>query len=86
MPGQRVILVGDAGFSSVSVLRQLEDWGWQYVLRQKGSSRLRGAGEVTWTRIDNLVITHFHGDHFGGIGGTGNQHASIAAGCGEQAR
>lgn len=51
----QVILVGDAGFSSVSVLSQLEEWGWQYVLRQKGSSRLRGADELTWTRIDSLV-------------------------------
>jgi hypothetical protein len=53
--GAQVILVGDAGFSSVAVLRQLEAWGWQYVLRQKGSSRLQAAGELTWTRIDRLV-------------------------------
>jgi len=55
--GLQVVLVGDAGFSSVAVLRQLEEWGWQYVLRQKGSSRLQVAGELTWIRIDSLV-TH----------------------------
>lgn len=53
--GGRVILVGDAGFSSVKVLQRLEAWGWQYVLRQKGSSQLQGAGETTWTRLDSLV-------------------------------
>jgi hypothetical protein len=51
----QVILVGDAGFSSVSVLRQLEAWGWQYVLRQKGSSRLQRPGITDWERLDRLL-------------------------------
>jgi hypothetical protein len=34
-------LVGDAGFSSVLVLRQLEAWGRDYVLRQKGKFLLQ---------------------------------------------
>jgi hypothetical protein len=53
--GAQVILVGDAGFSSVKVLQQLEAWGWQYVLRQKGSSQLQRAGTTTWIRLDSLV-------------------------------
>jgi hypothetical protein len=53
--GAQVTLVGDAGFSSVKVLEQLEAWGWQYVLRQKGSSQVQLAGETGWCRIDRLV-------------------------------
>ncbi|MEP7355620.1 MAG: IS4 family transposase [Anaerolineales bacterium] len=51
----QVVLVGDAGFSSVLVLRQLEAWGWQYVLRQKGSYRLQRPGQSDWARLDGLV-------------------------------
>ena len=51
----QVILVGDAGFSSVSVLRQLEAWGWTYVLRQKGSCRVQRAEQTDWERLDSLV-------------------------------
>jgi hypothetical protein len=53
--GAQVILVGDAGFSSVSVLRQLEKWGWYYVLRQKGSCRVQRADQTDWARLDSLV-------------------------------
>ena len=51
----QVILVGDAGFSSVSVLRHLEDWGWGYVLRQKGSCRVQRPQQTNWERLDSLV-------------------------------
>lgn len=51
----QVILVGDAGFSSVSVLCQLEKWGWAYVLRQKGSCRMQRAAQTDWQRLDSLV-------------------------------
>lgn len=54
--GARVILVGDAGFSSVLVLRQLETWGWQYVLRQKGSCRLQRPAQARWERLDSLLM------------------------------
>jgi hypothetical protein len=53
--GAQVTLVGDAGFSSVKVLVQLEAWDWHYVLRQKGSSQLKLAGATTWIRLDSLV-------------------------------
>lgn len=55
--GAQVILVGDAGFSSVCVLRQLEKWHWRYVLRQKGSCRVQRAGQTDWVRLDSLVTT-----------------------------
>lgn len=53
--GAQVVLVGDAGFSSVSVLRQLEKWNWSYVLRQKGSCRVQRTGQTDWQRLDSLV-------------------------------
>jgi hypothetical protein len=33
----RVLVVGDSEFGSVRVMKQLEEWGWYYVLRQKSS-------------------------------------------------
>jgi Transposase DDE domain len=53
--GAQVVLVGDAGFSSVSVLRQLEAWGWHYVLRQKGSCQVQRSQQTDWERLDSLV-------------------------------
>ena len=56
----RVCLVGDSGFSTVAVLRQLEGWGWQYVLRQKGKSLLQRPGQRQWERLDSLVTAPGH--------------------------
>lgn len=36
--GAAVFLVGDCEFGSVAVLRQLDRWGWFYVLRQKSDT------------------------------------------------
>lgn len=36
-PQSAVLIVGDSEFGAVEVLRQLEAWGWHYVLRQKSS-------------------------------------------------
>src|SRR5215218_8321956 len=33
----RVVLVGDSEFGSLAVIEQLEEWGFYYVVRQKGS-------------------------------------------------
>lgn len=33
----RVSVVGDSEFGAVAVMKQLEEWGWYYVLRQKSS-------------------------------------------------
>ncbi len=35
--GTRVSVAGDSEFGAVAVIEQLEEWGWYYVLRQKGS-------------------------------------------------
>jgi hypothetical protein len=43
-----VSLVGDSEFGAVAVLRQLDTWGWHYVLRQKGRTHIRLAGQPEW--------------------------------------
>ena len=43
--GARVILVGDTEFGSVKVLKELDAWGWFYVLRQKTDTLVLAKGE-----------------------------------------
>jgi hypothetical protein len=33
----RVLVVGDSEFGAIATLKQLEEWGWYYVMRQKSS-------------------------------------------------
>lgn len=49
-----VVVTGDSEFTPLQAL--LEQWGWYYVLRQKGSHLLRLQGQSTWQRVDALVI------------------------------
>jgi hypothetical protein len=53
--GAPVFVVGDSEFGSISVLRQLEQWHWFYVLRQKGNTGLWLNEQTDWQRMDNLV-------------------------------
>ncbi|RMH41450.1 MAG: IS4 family transposase [Gammaproteobacteria bacterium] len=53
--GQLVQLVGDSEFSPVPVLKQLDAWSWQYVLRQKGRFLVRCDQNADWQRFDELV-------------------------------
>jgi hypothetical protein len=46
--GIAVLLVGDCEFGAVEVLRQLEHWHWDYVLRQKARTRVCLQGESEW--------------------------------------
>lgn len=46
--GARVVLVGDSEFGAVEVLRQVETWQWQYVLRQTGKHLVQRAGQTGW--------------------------------------
>ena len=39
-PGVAVLLVGDTEFGSIKVLQQLDEWRWNYVLRQKTSTHV----------------------------------------------
>ena len=53
--GSRVILVGDTEFGSVKVLKELDDWGWFYVLRQKTDSLVLAKGEDQWRAFGDFV-------------------------------
>lgn len=50
-----VFVVGDSEFGSILVLRQLEEWHWFYVLRQKGNTGLWIDQKTGWQRMDDLV-------------------------------
>jgi hypothetical protein len=51
----RVEIAGDSEFGAIEVLRLLEQWGWGYALRQKGSHLLCATGQSTWQRCDSFV-------------------------------
>lgn len=48
-----VVLTGDSEFTPLQA--KLEEWGWFYVLRQKGSHTYRQAVTDSWQRVDSLV-------------------------------
>jgi hypothetical protein len=50
-----VFLVGDSEFGSISVLKQLDQWCWFYVLRQKARTCLWMNEQTGWQRLDRLV-------------------------------
>ena len=51
----RVILVGDCEFGSTSLLEQLHQWHWYYVLRQKGNIQVCASVQSRWQRFADLV-------------------------------
>ena len=54
-PAVGVILVGDAGFGSVSLIRQATDWHWGYVLRQTSKHLVQVSGAADWQAFRQLV-------------------------------
>jgi hypothetical protein len=50
-----VFVVGDSEFGSIEVLRQLKQWHWFFVLRQKGNTGLWINEQIGWQRIEKLV-------------------------------
>ncbi len=53
--GASVLVVGDSEFGSVELMRHLDQWGWDYVLRQKGRTCLSVQASEVWKRCDALV-------------------------------
>lgn len=53
--GAQVLLVGDAEFGAVAVLRQLHTWRWWYVLRQRGNLLACVDKESGFQPLVNLV-------------------------------
>jgi len=50
-----VSLVGDSEFGAVPVIRQLEKWRWDYVLRQKANHQVKLASSNTWQRFGGVI-------------------------------
>src|SRR5262249_41015665 len=48
--GVRVSLVGDCEFGHMPIVQALQDWGWDYVLRQSGHQLVDVATESLWLR------------------------------------
>ena len=53
-PDTPVLLVGDSEFGAVDVMRQLETWHWQYVLRQKANNQIQWAAQP-WQNFGEVV-------------------------------
>lgn len=53
--GASVLVVGDSEFGSVELMRPFNQWGWRYVLRQKGRVNLTTQEVDAWQRLDTLV-------------------------------
>ena len=53
--GAQVLVVGDSEFGSVELMRHCNQWGWRYVLRQKGRIGLTTQEAQAWQRLDSLV-------------------------------
>jgi hypothetical protein len=51
----KVSVVGDCEFGAVAVMRQLDAWQWQYVLRQKGNTLIDRTLHNHWQRFDSVL-------------------------------
>ena len=51
----RVLVLGDAEFGAIEVLKQLDEWHWKYVLRQKGSHLVRENEQSPWSSLGSLL-------------------------------
>ncbi|MFC1959458.1 IS4 family transposase [Chloroflexota bacterium] len=54
--GIQVSLVGDSEFGRPLLLEYLEQWGWDYTLRQKGNHLIMTKGDPQWQRLDSLLL------------------------------
>jgi hypothetical protein len=52
--GAGVLIVGDSEFGDVTLLSQLDEWGWHYVMRQQGRFLVKVTGE-DWQLFGELV-------------------------------
>ena len=53
--GIRVSLVGDCEFGHNPVLSAMQQWGWDYALRQSGQILTQLPGRQDWVRLDSLI-------------------------------
>ncbi len=53
--GIAVLLVGDCEFGAVEVVKRLDSWHWDYVLRQKGRTHVCLFGQTQWRDFGSWV-------------------------------
>lgn len=53
--GATVSLVGDTEFGHTFILEYLDQWGWQYALRQSGHYQVWPPGASNWQRLASLA-------------------------------
>jgi hypothetical protein len=53
--GIQVSLVGDCEFGHTAVLQAMQDWHWDYALRQSGQVLVQLPHSQDWVRLDSLV-------------------------------
>lgn len=51
----QVLLVGDQEFGAIEVLQQLDQWHWQYVLRQKSNQLFRPDANTAWQAFGTVI-------------------------------
>src|SRR5258708_35399934 len=54
--GRRVSLAGDCEFGHNSVLSAMQQWGWDYALRQSGQVLVQLPLRTDWVRLDSLIM------------------------------
>jgi len=52
----QVSLVGDSEFGASSLIALLDEWGWDYALRQKGNILFQYTDSSQWQRLDSLEL------------------------------
>lgn len=53
--GNKVLVLGDAGFESVRLMRWLRGQGWSFVIRQNGGTLVRWPGQE-WVKLNQIAI------------------------------
>jgi len=51
-----VSFVGDNEFGAAKLMALLDEWGWHYALRQKGSTLFQIQGKTTWQSFNNYPV------------------------------
>ena len=51
-----MLVVGDTEFGEIEILKQLDAWGWKYVLRQKGRYLIRETENSPWVVLGSLSL------------------------------
>lgn len=65
--GVQVSLVGDSEFGASELIGLLQEWGWDYALRQKGNILFQHRGSTGWQRLDSIDLKRGDTLWFGNI-------------------